>query len=309
MPRHLVLALGLPALLAASASAQVPPPTFPAETELVIVDVVVADRKGGGGVAGLTAADFEITEDGAPQSISSFEAFVAPPPPAPAPVGPPTAPGSPAPPVAAPAAVVLPTAVSTNTAPDVRAGRSFVVVFDDVNVTPPRASAAKAAVAEFLRKGVRDGDRVMLVTTSGSAWWSARIPAGRDELLAIVERLEALFSPDPGPERMSDSEALRIHLYRDVQVWDRVTRRYEAYGVSAAAMRGDPADPPPRNGQRLRRGAGPRGLHAGDRPPRRHAERPRARPRRDGPGQGEEVPPPRVRGLHLRAEPRRLPAG
>jgi VWFA-related protein len=235
MHRHLVLAL--PALLAASAAAQEPPPTFPAETELVVVDVVVADRKGGGAVAGLTAADFEIAEDGVPQTISSFEAFVAPPlaPDPDGPPGPPAAPAAPAVPVA------LPSAVSTNTAPGVRAGRSFVVVFDDVNLTPPRVGAAKAAVAEFLRNGVRDGDRVMLVATSGSAWWGARIPTGRQELLAIVDRLEARFSPDTGAERMSDSEAMRIHVYRDVQVWDRVTRRYEAYGVSAAAMRGDPA--------------------------------------------------------------------
>jgi len=114
-----------------------------------------------------------------------------------------------------------------------------VIVFDDVNVTPLRVGAARAAVAEFLRKGLRDGDRAMLVATSGSAWWSTRIPAGREELLRIVERLEARFQPDSGPERMSDYEAMRIHLYRDTLVWDRVTRRFETYGVSAAAMRGD----------------------------------------------------------------------
>jgi VWFA-related protein len=203
-----------------------PTPVFPSEAELVVVDVVVADKKGGGAVAGLSPADFEITEDGAPQTISSFEAATAPPPPAPAPAGTPAAPSA-------------PDRVSTNTAPDVRAGRSFVLVFDDANITPLRVGAARAAVAEFLRKGVRDGDRVLLVATSGSAWWSTRIPAGREELLGILERLEARFSPDTGPERMSDSEAMRIHVYRDMQVWDRVTRRYETYGVSAAAMRGD----------------------------------------------------------------------
>jgi len=229
MRRHVLRSLTITALVVFTATHPGPspaqPPTFPAEAELVVVDVVVADKKGGVAVAGLPAADFEITEDGVPQSISSFEAFTAPPPPAPAPAG---------------AAAAPPDPVSTNTAPDVRAGRSFVVVVDDVNLTPLHVGAARAAVAGFLQKGLRDGDRVMLVATSGSAWWSTRIPSGRDELLGIVGRLEARYVPDTGPERMSDSEAMRIHLYRDTQVWDRVTRRFEAYGVSAAAMRGDP---------------------------------------------------------------------
>jgi len=209
---------------AAQAPQREPTPTFPAAAELVVVDVVVADKKGGVAVAGLPAADFEITEDGVPQTISSFEAFIAPPPATPAPAGAVAAPLDP---------------VSTNTALDVRAGRSFVIVFDDVNITQQRVGAARTAVAEFLRKSVRDGDRVMLVATSGSAWWSTRIPAGREELLGIVKRLEARLVPDTGPERMSDSEAMRIYLYRDTRVWDRVTRRFETYGVSAAAMRGE----------------------------------------------------------------------
>ena len=48
-------------------------PTFPAQAELVTVDVVVTD-KSGAPVVGLRREDFTVTEDGAPQEIASFEA-------------------------------------------------------------------------------------------------------------------------------------------------------------------------------------------------------------------------------------------
>src|SRR5271167_2978567 len=51
------------------------PPTAPAikvETRVVVLDVVVTDNKGEP-VAGLTNKDFQVTEESAPQTISSFE--------------------------------------------------------------------------------------------------------------------------------------------------------------------------------------------------------------------------------------------
>ena len=68
----------LPALVAALASiaAQAPqpaqPPTFRAEANLVRVDVTVVDRKGEP-VTTLTAEDFAVEEDGAPQAVQSFK--------------------------------------------------------------------------------------------------------------------------------------------------------------------------------------------------------------------------------------------
>src|SRR5262245_66018378 len=55
-----------------------PPPTFPAQIELVNVDTVVVDKKGSS-ITGLTKDDFTLTEDGEPQSIATFEAIVVPP--------------------------------------------------------------------------------------------------------------------------------------------------------------------------------------------------------------------------------------
>src|SRR4030095_15188221 len=47
------------------------PPVFRSGLELVSVDVVVRDRNGAV-VRGLTAADFEVREDGIPQKVTTF---------------------------------------------------------------------------------------------------------------------------------------------------------------------------------------------------------------------------------------------
>jgi VWFA-related protein len=198
---------------AASADAQAPPPSFPAQVEQVIVDMVVTDKKGEP-VRGLKRGDMSVYEDGVQQTIVSFDAVELPD--EPLPVAPP------------------PPRVSVNTeAADAR-GRTFVIVFDDVHMTPWKASRSKAAVASFLEKGVREGDRVTLISTAGGLWWSERMESGRQKLIDLIKRLDGRYVPDTSPERMSDSEAMRIHLYRDPDTTARVMRRYQTYGVTQA---------------------------------------------------------------------------
>ena len=186
-------------------------PTFPAQVEQVTVDVVVTDKQGNP-IKGLGKDDFSVREDGTPQAITSFEAIELPATP------PPVAPPRPR--------------VSTNIVPGARVGRTFVVVFDDIHLTPFQAHRAKGAVGEFLTTGVREGDRVSLVATGGGVWWSTRMMAGRDELMGTLKRLDGRNIPDSSPERMTDYEALRIHIYRDPIVIERVKRRYDNYGVT-----------------------------------------------------------------------------
>ena len=227
-------------LLAGRVAAQVSPapqpvpsaaplPTFTAEVEQVVVDVVVTDKQGVP-VTGLSKSDFSVEEDGAPQSVATFEAVQLAP--------------------ATPAAESAPPPVSTNTGPAAtpNAGRTFVIVFDDVHLTPFQARQAKTAVAEFLQKGAAEGDRVTIVSTGGAAWWSARIDVrGRQELLAILKRLDGRLIPDNSPDRMSDWEAMRIYTFNDVEVQARVRRRFESRGVApkdTSRQEGDPtADP------------------------------------------------------------------
>jgi len=192
-------------------------PTFPTQVELVTVDVVVTDKKARS-IADLKREDFSIEEDGNPQAITSFEAIQVPP-------------------AAAATAPVKPR-ISSNATPEARTGRSFVVVFDDVHLSPFQANRAKIAVAEFLKSGVREGDRVTLVATGGGAWWTTRMEAGRDELIALLKRLDGRLIPDTSPERVTDYEAMRIHVYRDQQVVERVNRRFQTFGVSPLGQQG-----------------------------------------------------------------------
>ena len=217
-----VLVLAAAALLGAQEAqkpAAPPPsetPTFPAQVEQVIVDVVVTDKKGNP-IKGLTKDDMTVAEDGAPQQVVSFEAVQVP-----------AAPSQTPPP---------PPIVSVNTTAEERRGRTFVIVFDDMNITPWRANQAKAAVASFLEKGTREGDRVTLISAAGGVWWTARMEAGRQKLLDMVKRFEGRFVPDTSTERMSDNEAMRIHVYHDPLVMQRVEARYEQYGVVQALTR------------------------------------------------------------------------
>ena len=214
------LALLLPAGLSAQAPAPSPSaappadaaaPRFPAEVEQVTVDVVVTDKKGVP-ATGLTPEDFQILEDDKPQKIASFDAVEVP--------------------AAASSTTPPRPRISTNISSEVRTGRSFVVVFDDIHLTPGQALRAKRAVSEFLRTGVREGDRVSLVATAGGAWWTTRMEAGRDELIAMLKRLDGRHIPDSAPDRMSDYEAMRIHVYHDQQVEAVVARRFETFGAS-----------------------------------------------------------------------------
>ena len=210
-PRFPLLALAGTAALVPYAASQESPPTFPAQVEQVKVDVVVTDRKGEP-VVGLEKADLEIYEDGTRQTIVSFDAIEVPA----APEGRPAA-RSP---------------ISTNVSGDRRRpGRTFVIFFDDVHLSPFTAQRAKAAAAEFLRTDVREGDRVTLVAAGGGAWWTTRMMAGRDEMIDLLKRLQGRAVPETGADRVSEYEAMRIHVYRDEMIMNRVQRRFEAAGL------------------------------------------------------------------------------
>ena len=202
------------------ASQSTPKPTFPARIELVTVDVVAVD-KSGRAVAGLGQYDFTVLEDGVPQAITSFQAVVLPP-----------APAERRAPVARPR-------VSSNVGPEAPPTRTFLLFFDDIHLSPGLSVAAKAAVGEFLRTGVRDGDRVSLLAASGAVWWSARMPQDKDELVAILKRLDGRLIAEASPDRVTEYEAMRIVEYDDPDVGYQVQRRFDAYGTAGREKSGD----------------------------------------------------------------------
>jgi len=175
------------------------------------VDAVVLDSRGEP-VEGLSQDDFVVKEDGNTQSVRQFEAVALP--------------------ESKPSRTVSSSFVSTNLQP--RAGRrtrSFVILFDDAQLSKPNAGKARDAVARFLRDGLRDDDEVTLVSSATGAWWSARLGEGRDDLIALLDRLHGQRAVDTSSSYMSDFEAMRIYVNRDQRLGAEVTRRFAENGV------------------------------------------------------------------------------
>jgi VWFA-related protein len=202
-----VLASGI----ATPAGALESPPSFPAATEVVTIDAVVLDRQGRP-VTGLTPEDFVIYEDGHPHSILNFEtvalALSADP----------------------PAVTAGPVASNDSQSPD-SALRTFTIVVDDVHLTPAVVARVRSLVRDFILQ-LHPGDRIVLLRTSGGAWWTEQLPEGKDNLLAIVDQIEGK-RPTPLPGRMTDWEALQLYVHRDSRVGAEVARRYYENGILA----------------------------------------------------------------------------
>jgi VWFA-related protein len=212
-PAALALLFGATSTGMPAPAAQEQAPAFPAQTELVLVDAVVFDASGNP-VPGLTRDDFVLREDGVPQSIQRFETVALP-------ESPPSEPAT-------------ATFVSTNTRPRAErrsAPRTFVIVFDDAQLSRTSGKRAREAIATFLEKGLRDDDLVTLVSTATGAWWSARLGEGRADLLAVLSGLEGRRQVDHSGSYVSDYEAMRLYLNRDEQIGALVVRRFYENGV------------------------------------------------------------------------------
>jgi VWFA-related protein len=181
-------------------AAQQPPavPVFGSEVQLITVDAVVLNPFGRA-VATLARDDFRVTEDGRPVEIVKFEAVA-----------------SDEDEPEQPEQAAAPAMVATNATPtDAKAGRAFAVVIDDLGTAPERSEDARSAVRAFLERGVRAGDHVVVTTTSGDAWWSARLPEGLEDLMAVVARTRGRNSELFSVNQMTEYEAFRIANYED----------------------------------------------------------------------------------------------
>jgi VWFA-related protein len=225
----LVAALALAGGVAAGPQAVPPKPPFPAETEIVTVDVVVLSRAGEA-VPDLRREDFTVSEDGVRQEVVAFEAVHRP---APLPVAPPGAARGP----------VL--RASTNRVIPGQEPATFVIVFDELHLDSAEAERGRRAVADFLGTGTTAGDVVALVGTSAGTRWTARMPEGREALLQALGRLQGKRVGDMVRDAMTEYEAMRIDQDRDPIVTDQVTRRFLTTGavMRDVPMLGQTADP------------------------------------------------------------------
>ena len=192
-------------------------PRFPAGVELVLIDALVLDGSGNP-VEGLRAEDFVLKEEGREQAISTFEAVsLAESPEAPSRFG---------------------SRVAVNLGPPPRAERSYTIVFDEMNIAPERGESARRAVQEFVDR-LRDGDQVTLVSTTGGAWWTARLPEGKPDLEVVLGRLEGRRPREGSAGRISDVEAMQIHYGREPQILAQVARRWFENGLLTELPRND----------------------------------------------------------------------
>jgi VWFA-related protein len=214
-------AAATPATMArAEVSAQAPstPPTFPSSVQLITVDAVVLDEHGQP-VPALTKDDFVVKEDGRPQDVVSFQAFDL---------------GA----RREEPEAVAPGVVARNAPGAGQSGRGFAIVVDDLGLASERTTVVQDAVKQFLERSVRDGDLVTLATSSGNAWWSARVPEGREDILAVLARIHGR-RPDElaALERMSDYEAFWITGHEESGAAGPVTAPAEPGAAGSMTMR------------------------------------------------------------------------
>jgi VWFA-related protein len=127
-----------------------PPVTFRVEVNYVEVDAIVTDANGNP-ITDLTAKDFQVLEDGRPQTISTFSLVNLPVERAERPL---FAPGP------------IEPDVQTNTTAE---GRIYLIVLDDLHVTFSNTPRVRRALTEFLDRNFGVNDLAAVVYTSGRA--------------------------------------------------------------------------------------------------------------------------------------------
>ena len=162
IPARWIVTAAVPLLAAAMVSAQQgrggqaqqePPKTFRSATHFITTDVIVRDSRGRF-IPGLTTGDFEILEDGVPQTLSHFSAVrggqhvAEVPPPAPT-----RREGLILPPTAAAAPV----------------GRIFIIFIDDLHLQPSDAPRARQVLEQIRDRLVQEDDLIAIVSTGYSA--------------------------------------------------------------------------------------------------------------------------------------------
>jgi VWFA-related protein len=184
----LLLGPAVAAALAVSASGQQPvQPTFRGGVRLIDVDVVVTDQNGRP-IRGLTADDFEIVEDGRPQTIRTFSVVDLP-------FDPPAV-------LAERRSRDVEPDVVTNTAPE---GRTYVLLIDAGNLR------ARHVAERWLDEVVQPSDRVAVVHAQGTFSDSQSFTSSRRLILQSIDRMiwGASAAGDARPVHLRPLDTLR----------------------------------------------------------------------------------------------------
>ncbi|HYE86707.1 MAG TPA: VWA domain-containing protein [Vicinamibacterales bacterium] len=152
------------------ASPQQPPITFRAEVNYVEVDARVLDRDGKF-ISGLTAADFQIFEDGKPQKVTAFSLV-----------------NIPVERVERPLFASKPVERDVRTNLEAADGRIYVIVLDDLHTAPLRSQRIKLAARQFIERYVGANDLAAVVHTSGRMDAGQEFTTSQNRLLRAVDK-------------------------------------------------------------------------------------------------------------------------
>ncbi len=179
-----LLSAALPAIAqndaASQTNAQAPGFTLKVQTDLVLTDVVVRDRKTGEPVRGLKREDFTILENGKPQAVTSFDAqnvdqAVRLP-------ATETVTGR-----AGPAAAAL-GASAERQAAALRDHRLIVLFFDTTSLQPDDLERAQQAARDYINKTIQNADLVSVVSLGSTLSLDQDFTADKTRLLKAINK-------------------------------------------------------------------------------------------------------------------------
>ena len=212
MPRFVVPAAALIVALASSSSAQQPPkppPTFGSSTNIVLVDFVVTDDKDRA-VAGLSANDFVVKEDGKARPILSFVAFS-------------NGTGSNAPGPADDVVVYPP-----GQAPEPPTTLAVTVLFvDDGQLSPQQANRLKPALKKLITTMSLRGGALALVAPWSNISLAREVDGNAATFAAAVDQIKGRRVDDHSTFPVSDSEAYAVER-GDQNMLGRLALRFVA---------------------------------------------------------------------------------
>src|SRR5829696_1225939 len=165
---------------------QRPAPTFRVEVNYVEIDAVVTDAQGGF-VRDLTKDDFELIEEGTPQSINALAMVDLP-----------------------VARVDPPLFRGTAIEPDVRTntgefnGRVILIVLDDLQTDFRRTQPVRAAAKQFIRRFVGINDVVAIAHTGSGANSGQDFTNSQPRLLKSIDKFTG--QKPPRADAISDEE-------------------------------------------------------------------------------------------------------
>ncbi len=177
--------LTLGSMLSSSAQQAPTPPVFSASTTLVLVDFVVTDSKDRA-VAGLSARDFVVKEDGQPRPVVSFVAY-------------------------ADKAKASTEVVPPGGAPPVSKAIAVTVLFvDDAQISAQRFYRTRPALKKLIATLSERGGVLALAAPRSKVWLARGVEGNAAVFDAALDRIEGRWIQDQSTFPITDAEAFAV---------------------------------------------------------------------------------------------------